>query len=118
MRKAVSLACLQRGFLLRSHWFAFFVSLEIVFGGDPSHSLRMTCVRFFACASQLLTPSIFRSYSLITFSRTTLRRTSLGRWPSSRAITSRECGQVDAACGLWWDDMEASWANGCVRGRA
>ena len=46
-----------------------------------------------------LMPSTLRSYSLITLSRTTLSITGLGKWPSSSAITWRECGQVDAAWG-------------------
>ena len=43
-------------------------------------------ILLFLFGPQALTPSILRSYSLMTFSRTTFLNTSLRKWPNSSAI--------------------------------
>jgi len=68
-------------------------------GGEVGGCWAWESVKVTSTLNYAFTPAIFRSYRLKTFSRSTFLSTCCGRWPSSRAMTAREWGQVEAAWG-------------------
>lgn len=64
---------------------------------------------------ELLAPSVYSTglgtgmlYSRATFSRTSFARNGAGRVPKSRAMNSRDLGQVELPCGKSLDHLQLS----------